>query len=264
MQTRRHPSLAALAEVAIMFLPGIPAYLWLWPNVTGTSWYMPVQMAVYVYFLAGCLFIGLRRWNLGQLGLNRRGLGLTLACGLVLLASRTLVLLATDLPLGLQPITFRRLAGEILFYFGLVGLIEELLFRGLIYHALDQWRGAGLAIWGSALVFGLYHVGWQGPLGGLGTFLIGVIFGATRWRAGGIVGLILVHGLIDMATVEMLPSLSIEQLGQPQIVHPILLIVGCGLILAIPLYLWRFHPLVEQRKERWETLSRHRWSRGRN
>ena len=43
-QTRLHPSLAALAQVAIMFLPGIPAYLWLWPNVEGTAWFMPVQV----------------------------------------------------------------------------------------------------------------------------------------------------------------------------------------------------------------------------
>jgi membrane protease YdiL (CAAX protease family) len=222
-----------------MFLPGIPAYLWLWPAVSETAWHRPVQVAVYLYFLAGCLVIGLRRWNLGQLGLNQQGLALSLLCGLTFLLGRSLVLLATDLPLGLQPVTLRGLVGDIVFYFALVGLIEELLFRGLIYRALDEWRGARLAIWGSALAFGLYHVGGQGPLGGLGTFFIGVIFGAIRWRAGGIVGLIAVHGLADLTIVELYPDLTIQQLGQVHVVHPELVILGYGLMLAVLFYLWK-------------------------
>jgi hypothetical protein len=117
-------------------------------------------------------------------------------------------------------------------------------------RALDEWRGARLAIWGSALAFGLYHVGGQGPLVGLGGFIIGVIFGAIRWRAGGIVGLILVHGLVDITAMEMLPSMSIQEIGRPQVVHPILVILGYVLIVAIPLYLWRLHPSIERMRIR--------------
>jgi len=245
-QPRLHPSLAALAKVAIMFLPGIPAYLWLWPNVEGTAWFMPVQVAVYLYFLAGCLLIGLRRWNLSQLGLNRQGLGLSLICGTVFLVAWTLGRLATDLPMGLRPITFQRLVGEIVFYFGLVGLIEELLFRGLIYRALHDWRSARLAIWGSALAFGLYHIGWQGPLGALGCSVVGVIFGVIRWRAGGIVGLILIHGLLDVIAEEIWPSLTIEQVSQVHVVHPALGILSDVLLLAVLIYLWKFHPSIHE------------------
>jgi len=232
-----------------MFLPGIPALLWLWPNVEGTAWYMPVQVAVYLYFLAGCLIIGLRRWNLSQLGLNRKGLGLSLACGLVLLVGRTLVILAIDWPIGPTPLTLGGLAGDIVFLFGLVGLIEELLFRGVIYRALDEWHGTRLAIWGSSLAFGLYHMG-QGPLVVLAGFIIGLIFGAIRWRAGGIVGLILVHGLIDVTAKAMLPTMSIQELGRPQVGHPILVVLGYGLIVAVPLYLWRLHPSIERMRAR--------------
>jgi membrane protease YdiL (CAAX protease family) len=245
-QPRLHPSLAVLAQVAIMFLPGIPAYLWLWPNVKGTAWFMPVQVAVYLYFLAGCLLVGLRRWNLSQLGLNRQGVGLSLICGAVFLVAWALGRFATDLPVGLRPMTFQRLVGEIVFYFGLVGLIEELLFRGLIYRALHDWRGARLAIWGSALAFGLYHIGWQGPLGVLGCCFIGLIFGAIRWRAGGIVGLILVHGLFDVIAQEMGPSLSIEQVSQVHIVHPALGVLSDALLLAVLVYLWKFHPAIDE------------------
>jgi len=240
MHIRLSPSLAALAEVALMFLPAIPAYLWLWPNVKGTAWLMPVQVAVYLYFLAGCLFIGLRRWDLGQLGLNRQGIGLSLLCGTAVLIILVLGRLATDLPLDPQPLTLRRLVGEIAFYFGLVGPIEELLFRGLIYRALDEWRGTRWAIWGSALAFGLYHIGWQGPLGVLGCFFLGLLFGAIRWRAGGIVGLILTHGLIDVIVMELYAGLTVEQARQIRVAHPALAVLGDGLVLALVLYLWKF------------------------
>ena len=60
---RRFPrGVQALVEVGILFLPGIPAYIWLWPNLESTDWFMPVQVLVYVYFLAGGLIIG-RRWS---------------------------------------------------------------------------------------------------------------------------------------------------------------------------------------------------------
>jgi hypothetical protein len=60
----------ALSEVGVLFLPGIPAYIWLWPNVENTDWLRPVQVLVYLYFLAGCLIIGRRRWSWDQLGLH--------------------------------------------------------------------------------------------------------------------------------------------------------------------------------------------------
>jgi len=62
MRPRNLPSQTALAEVALMFLPALPAYLWLWPNVEGTAWRMPVQVVVYVY---GLIFaVPLYLWRL--------------------------------------------------------------------------------------------------------------------------------------------------------------------------------------------------------
>jgi len=159
-----HPGVSALIEGGILFLPAIPAYIWLWPAVRGTALLYPVQTLVYVYVLCGMLFIGLRRWNWGQLGLNRRGIGLSLACGTVLIAERLLAQLALGLLLSLRPFELWRVVGEIVFYFGLVGVVAELLFRGLVFRALEDWRGPGLAILGSALGFALWHVGWMGPL----------------------------------------------------------------------------------------------------
>jgi membrane protease YdiL (CAAX protease family) len=240
-KSRLHPSLAALIEVGVMFLPAIPAYLWLWPNVEGASFYLAQSLA-YLYVLAGTLYIGLRRWDLNQLGINRQGLRLSLICGLLIVAGRTLVILTVDWDLSPPPFNLIRMMGEVLFYFALVGLVEELLYRGLVYRALDEWLGARWAIWGSSLGFMLWHIFGHGPLVGAASLLYGLVFALIRWRAGGIVGLILVHGLMDSAAVQMLPSTDVLGLGRPEIPHPFLMLLGLALILGVPLYLWLLHP----------------------
>ena len=92
-----HPGVPALIEVGILFLSAIPAYIWLWSAVRGTELLYPVQSLAYVYVLCGTLFIGLRRWKWGQLGLNRHRIDLSLACGTVLIAERLLAQLALGL-----------------------------------------------------------------------------------------------------------------------------------------------------------------------
>jgi hypothetical protein len=48
---------------------------------------------------------------------------------------------------------------------------------------------------------------------------------------------------MDLASVEMLPSSDIVGLGLPVVSHPFLLLLGCVLILIVPLYLWLLHPI---------------------
>ncbi len=250
--SRLRPEISALAELGLLFSPAIPAYIWLWPNVSGTDLFYAVQAAVYIYVLGGVLFIGLRRWAWDQLGLNWRGMGLSLVCGAVLLAERLLAQRALGLPLGLRPIALWRIVGEVAFYFGLVGLVEELLFRGLIFRALENWRGPDLAILGSSLGFALWHVGWMGLLV-IAPFLLGLLFGLIRWRAGGIVGLIAVHGLFDIVGVETatpVPFETIGQLLQIRIADPLAVVVGDALFLGMILFLWKIQPrLVPGRRD---------------
>ena len=193
-----------------------------------------------MYFLAGGLIIGRRRWSWDQLGLNRRGLGLSLISGAVLIIGRILMTLSVTWPGGSPTVTIGQLLGDIVFYFVFVGFTEELLFRGVIYRAFDEWRGARWAIWGSALMFGVYHAGWQG-VAAVGTLLFGVIFAVIRWRAGSIVGLIVVHGLMDVSASLMLPGLEMQQLRQVTLSFPLMLITGYALILIVPIYLWKFY-----------------------
>ena len=253
MQAHRSATLTALIEIAVMFLPGIPAYLWVWHNVSGTMadiW----QVVVYLYFLAGSLFIGLRRWNLDQLGLNRKGIALGLTCGSSLIVVLILGRLSIHLPIEPQSITIVRVLYDIVYYVGLVGLIEELLFRGLLYRVLDELRGVRLAIWGSAIAFGIYHIGGQGIIGGLGTAFIGLIFALIRWRAGGIVGLIFVHGLYDIIAMEGWHNLDPSQvMNQLQTIDRPLALACDAILLSMILYLWKIHPRLMNRLDKRKT-----------
>ena len=247
MKLFQQSSVSALVEILLLFSPALPAYLWLWPNVQGTGWSEPVQVMTYFYFLGGSLFIGLRRWKLDRLGLSRKGMGMSLLFGLVFILGRSLAYLSTNLPLESKPFSLPRIAGEILFYFVLVGFVEEFLFRGLIYRALEDWRGVRLAIWGSTLIFGIYHIGSQGLLGALGTAIIGLIFAVIRWRAGGILGLAFIHGLLDFIAVETQPSIESIQIEQLQIEDPILLMLSYILLLGPVIYLWKgYRPDVDK------------------
>src|SRR5512135_2901002 len=111
------PEAAALLEVGILFLPGIPALIWLWPAVSGTPYLDWVQALVYLYVLGGTLFIGRRRWTWDQLGVSWRGAGVGLVFGSVLIVEQVLARVVLGDPLSLRPWAPVRLAGEIFFYF---------------------------------------------------------------------------------------------------------------------------------------------------
>jgi membrane protease YdiL (CAAX protease family) len=235
------PKHSTWLELALLFLPAIPAYLWAWPNLSG-MWLEIFQIITYLYVLAGTLFIGLRRYTPDQLGINRRGLRLTAWCGLVLLAARLMIILSIDWNLQPPHLDLLTRVWDLFYYIFLVGLTEELLFRGLLYRLLEDWRGLRWAIWGSSLGFLLWHVFGQGPLVGFAALLIGLIFALIRWRAGGILGLILLHGLWDLETVWLVAGSNVQVLGdlsQITIASRLLAAVGGLLLALVPLYLWK-------------------------
>jgi len=236
-------SRSALLEIGLLFLPAIPAYLWIWPNLKGSQ-NDYFQVLTYLYVLAGTLLIGRRRWNWDQLGINRQGLGLTLACGLAILGGRLMIILSIDWAVRPAHLTWLHLAGDLLFYFGLVGLVEELLFRGLIYRLLEDWQGVRWAIWGSSFGFGLWHIFGQGALVGLVTAAIGLLYAQIRWRGGGIVGLIVLHGLWDLESIWLVADANsaIFSPGTVTFRYPALVYLGTLLLMIVPVYLAWLHP----------------------
>lgn len=249
MSTRasRSPYLIALLEIGILFLPAIPAYLWAWPNLDGTALDI-FQVAAYFYILAGTLFIGRRRWSWDQLGMNHRGLRLTFGCGLVILAARLMIILSINWQIQPPCFTLEKVIWDLFFYFCLVGLTEELLFRGVLYRLLEEWRGVRWAIWGSSFGFLLWHVFGQGPVVGLATLLIGLLFALIRWRGGGILGLIVFHGLWDLESAWLVSDSNaqvLENVYQITYTNLTLVILGTVLLFLVPLYLWKIYPLIK-------------------
>lgn len=242
MQARLTPAQSALLEVGILFLPAIPAYIWLWPNISDAQ-ARTANILVYLYVLAGTLLIGLRRWTWAELGVNLRGIPLSLVYGGVFFLSRLLIILGVQWPGEHPTFTFLTALGEIAFYIGMVGLVEELLHRGLIYRAVQEWRSETWAVWGSSIAFMLWHIFGHGPLVGLTMLFFGLIFAMIRRYAGGIIGLILVHGLIDLEAVFLVSQSNQEIVSSRYALsHPGLVIAGTILLVGLPLALWLLHP----------------------
>jgi membrane protease YdiL (CAAX protease family) len=245
--------LQGLIEVGILFLPSIPAYLWVWPNLQGTRETV-FQVLVYLYVLAGAVFIGRRRWSWNELGINRNGIWLSLGCALAFVAARLLIIKGVAWKVSPAPLSIAGLAWDIFYYFALVGLVEELLFRGLVYRALEDWLGgaghkhaARGAIWGSAFGFMLWHIFGQGPLLGISSLVIGLAFALIRWQAGGIVGLIVLHALWDLESILLVAgdNSTLFSQGYPSVTSPGLLWLGTALLVLTPLYVWLIHPKVK-------------------
>ena len=237
-----NPGINTLIQVGIMFLPAVPAYLWVWPNLQGST-QGTFQVLVYFYILAGTILIGLQFYNWDQLGVNRSGIGLGLVYGALLIAGRSLVVLSVDWKASLPAFNILTALGN-LAYCLLIGITEELLFRGLVYRALLEMRSTRWAIWVSSIGFVLWHIFGQGPLVGAAMLLYGLIFALMRWRAGGITALIITHALVDFFAFQMLPDINVVDLGRPEVPHPFLLLAGLGLIAATPLFLWLGHDKV--------------------
>jgi membrane protease YdiL (CAAX protease family) len=98
--------------------------------------------------------------------------------------------------------------GELKFGAGLAvtaGVVEELLFRLALPALLFGVFGSGiLAFAAAAVVFGLLHI-YQGPLGMLFAFLLGLVFTALYLLSGTILAPIVLHALVDLRSLVLIP-----------------------------------------------------------
>jgi membrane protease YdiL (CAAX protease family) len=87
-------------------------------------------------------------------------------------------------------------------------LSEELVFRGVLFHAVAGEWGAAVAVGGTALVFGLGHLqGYPpGPLGAALAGVYGVALGLLRWWTDGLALPIGCHVCADATIFGILVS----------------------------------------------------------
>ncbi len=176
-----------------------------------------------------------RRGGLREVGFKKEGLGRSLLGGLAVgvgLSAVPLFLIyrpiLLDAPLEYGPIskmTRRELLRDLMWGVPVgIALFEELIFRGLLYSALERGRSPQFAVAGSAAAFAGWHFAvtytsaaqsniagaaqlprplkpFVQPLAVLGgvlsTGLAGVAFGLLRRRTGNLAGPILAHYLVD-------------------------------------------------------------------
>lgn len=94
----------------------------------------------------------------------------------------------------------------------LVPIIEELLFRGLLFRIIDRWRGPAAAVFLSAFLFSLFHLlglGTEDPLTGAvilvpQLLLVGVVLARQVQRRGRLGPSIFTHAGFNLIAVLVL------------------------------------------------------------
>lgn len=117
----------------------------------------------------------------------------------------------------------------------LVPLAEELLFRGVVLHALLARFSPASAILGSAVLFGLYHLH---PVHALITTLLGLACGVAVWRGGSWWLGVVAHGSNNLIACRSILGPPLE-LGVGWVI-PGALALGVGVLLLSPVR--RRHP----------------------
>lgn len=84
----------------------------------------------------------------------------------------------------------------------LAGLGEELLFRGVIQQALQQWLGPWTGLLLASLVFGAAH--WVSRAYMIFACLMGLYLGLLYWLSGDLLIAVIVHALYDFIALRLL------------------------------------------------------------
>ena len=156
--------------------------------------------AIYTLIMSSVIaYLWFRRVPLGKIGLSR---------GLFKLRFQVLAGLSVGVALGLveyfilrpEPIdvgssVFSNVLYLVVTMMLFVGLTEELLFRGLLQSYVGDLMPKWQAVHLTALVFGLFHIGWLNPLEVVFAYAAGAVFGYLLIKTGGLTAPVVAHGL---------------------------------------------------------------------
>lgn len=77
------------------------------------------------------------------------------------------------------------------------GLVEELVFRGLIQHNAEKVFGLWVGILITSVTFGFLHTGNLNPMSVVFAFAVGFLFSVVKIRTKSIIGISLSHGILN-------------------------------------------------------------------
>ena len=115
-------------------------------------------------------------------------------------------------------------------------VIEEILFRGILYEALERRWGWLVSTLLTAILFGLYHPYF------ISAFVASLFFSAVYLRVGSLRAAILAHGVVNLSLwypflgqfVMLPPQRAVGDIGEWGLQLAALFVVAVGL----PIYLW--------------------------
>jgi uncharacterized protein len=177
----------------------------------GWPWYLLLPMLGYALIVLTCppLRRTVPRFALGRIG------GWPLAAALVVSVATSGVLLTfqtiarpelTGLAAGLPVAAFGNLLLAGISFSVINAILEELIFRGLLWEvAAAEWN-EGVALVATSVMFGLGHLhGYPpGPLGAVLAGIFGLSLGLLRWWTGGLGLAIAVHICADATIFGLL------------------------------------------------------------
>jgi hypothetical protein len=85
------------------------------------------------------------------------------------------------------------------------GLLEEVIFRGIMQQAAIEQFSRIVGVFYVALVFAILHIGYQSLLDVVFVLMIGLVFGWFVWLTGGLLGVTLSHGLTNIMFFLVIP-----------------------------------------------------------
>lgn len=206
------------------------------PRILGGTIAWNIASAALFVILAGWFLRQNRAWFAAPLPRSARALWLPLLYLILIFG----LLLTLGLPPG-------GLLLVLLLNSLLIGLSEEVMFRGFLYHGLRQRLGITGAVWLSSLVFGAVHVVNALMTGDLpGAFAqsvfamgLGLVLAAMALRTGSLIWPILYHALWDFGVLSLAFSAPGMTQGAPATgLDPALFLPAVLILPAILHALW--------------------------
>ncbi len=107
----------------------------------------------------------------------------------------------------IEELSFRTLIAPILIMLVCTGLIEELIFRGIIQHNAITYFNSSIGILFVTLLFAVMHIGNLSLLDVVFVFLIGYFYAYAVKFTGSIIGVSISHGLTNVVLFLFMPLL---------------------------------------------------------
>ncbi|MDM7918999.1 MAG: CPBP family intramembrane metalloprotease [Methanosarcina sp.] len=129
----------------------------------------------------------------------------SLLAGLIFAEAEYLIVQTKPLIPDLSPVNLLELTVIMIF---VVGLIEELIFRGIIQTRLEEFLGPAGGILLASLLFGIMHSSYGTLYEIAYTFLVGGIMGYFFYRTKSLPLMVMIHGFINIFLFGLIPNLG--------------------------------------------------------